>query len=78
MQAIVPTSVVLLVALGRTAADQAQGTEVVFASMKFTSGHTKSSRTLDDSFAMTSRPKESTASSSLEQRSPTLFEEEGV
>ncbi|KAM5544435.1 hypothetical protein V8D89_002095 [Ganoderma adspersum] len=79
IMAIVPTSVVLLVALGRTTAEQAQGTEVVFASMKFTSGHTKSSRTLDDdSFAMTSRPKESTASSSLGPRSPTLFEEDSV
>ena len=56
-----PPSVVLLVALGPTAAEQAQGTEVGFASM--TSSRMKSSRTLDDSFAMSSRPKKSTAPS---------------
>ncbi|PIL25492.1 hypothetical protein GSI_13382 [Ganoderma sinense ZZ0214-1] len=77
-QAIAPTLVVLLVALGRTAAEEAQGTDIMLASMKFTSGHTKSSRTLDaDSSALTagSSPKESAPSSGLGPRSPTLFEE---
>ena len=55
-----PTSVELLVAIGSTAAEQAQGTEVGFASMKFTSSRMKSSRTFDHSLAMSSRPKKST------------------
>ena len=48
-QAIVPTSVVLLVALGRTLVEESQSQAAasgVVSDMKFTSGATKSSRTL--------------------------------
>lgn len=46
-QAIVPTSVVLLVALGRTLVEESQAAASgVLSDIKFTSGATKSSRTL--------------------------------
>lgn len=86
IMAIVPTSVVLVVALGRTVAeDAAQSTGIVFATMKltsgnpgYTSGHTKSSRTLDDGLGIASGSKDLTASSSAGPRSPTLYETEAV
>ena len=56
--------------------EQAQGTGVVFASMKFTSGHAKSSLAFEDSFARISRPKQSTVSYSPGPRSANLLEED--